>query len=102
MCVCVCVCVCACVYLIVFGNSENVQTVYKVRKLVTLFVHTCVKVCLTRFVFTSIILAVNCVHKCVDELHKISYSSYYILTTQQQPEGESISSWGGSPMSFLT
>ena len=63
LCVCVCACVCVrvCVYMIVFGNSENVQTVYKVHKLVTAIVHMCVKVFLTQFVSASII----CVHSCL-------------------------------------
>ena len=46
-------------------------------------------------------LPMKCVHKCVDELHKISCNSCYILITQQRPEGASISSWGGSPTSFF-
>ena len=61
VCVCACVCVRVCVYMIVFGNSENVQTVYKVHKLVTAIVHMCVKVFLTQFVSASII----CVHSCL-------------------------------------
>ena len=45
MCVCVCVCVCACTTDWVFGSSENVQTVYKVRKLMYCAVmNMCVKI----------------------------------------------------------
>ena len=53
MCVCVCACVCVCVHArayvtcvldCVFGNSENVQTVYKVCKLMyCTIVQMCVK-----------------------------------------------------------
>ena len=67
----------------------------------------CVNVC--QNIFDSIhvhfnhlcsFLPMKCVHKCVDELHKISCNSYCILITQQWLEGASISSWGGSPTSF--
>ena len=65
-----------------FGNSENVQTVYKVRKLMyCAIVHMCVKIFLTLFVSSSIIcvysyIPMKCVHKCAGELHKISCNSY--------------------------
>ena len=60
---CVCVCVCMCLYFYcVFGNSENVQTVYKVHKLMyCAIVYMCVKLFLTLFMFASII----CVHSCL-------------------------------------
>ena len=53
-----------------------------------------------RFNHLCSFLPMKCVHKCVDELHKIGCNSYYILITQQRPEGASILSWGGSPTSF--
>ena len=111
-CVFLCVCACVCVHVLdcVFGNSENVQNVYKVRKLMycaivhmymcqNIFDLTCI-----RFNYLYSFLPVKCVHKCVDELHKISCNSYsnYILITQQRPKGASISSWGSSPTSSLT
>ena len=72
MCVCVCVCVrvcvfgcicvCMCVLDCVFGNSDSVQTVCKVRKFMyCAIVQVCVKICLTLFMFASII----CVHSCL-------------------------------------
>ena len=59
-----CVCSCVCVYVLdrVFGNSENVQAVYKVRKLMyCAVVHMCVKILLTLLASASII----CVHSCL-------------------------------------
>ena len=55
--VCFCVFVCMCVFDCVFGNSENVQTVYKVRKLVTV---PCAHVC--KSIFDSIHVRFN--HLC--------------------------------------
>ena len=45
-------------------------------------------------------LPMKCVQRCVDELHKISCNSYYILITQQRLERASISSWSGSSTGF--
>ena len=63
VCVCVCACVCACVHVLdcVFGKSENVRTVYKVRKLMhCAAVYMCVKLCLTPFMSASIIYVHSC------------------------------------------
>ena len=79
------------------------QTVYKVCQLMyCAIVQMCVKIFLTLFMSTSIsFLPMKCVHKCVDELHKISCYSYYILLTQQRPKGASkYFELGRQPMSF--
>ena len=52
-----------------------------------------------RFNHLCSFLPMKCVHKCVDELHKlVAIASIIILITQQRPEGASISSWGGGPV----
>ena len=81
MCVCVRVLDCG------FGNSENVQTVCKVHKsmycaIVQMCVHIFDYICVSINHLCSF-LPMKCVHKCVDELHKISCSSYCTLITQQ-------------------
>ena len=44
----------------------------------------------------------KCVHKCVDELHKISCNSYLILITQQQLElGSKYFELGRQPLEFF-
>ena len=86
-----------------FGYSENVQTVYKVCKLMyCAVVHACpiFLTILVRFNHLCSFLPMKCVHKCVDELHKISCNSYYTMITQQRTDGASILSWGSSPTSY--
>ena len=78
---------CACVLDCVFGNSENVQTVYKICKLMyCAVVQMCVNIydsIHVRFNHLCSFLPMKCDHKCVDEFHKISCNSYNILITQQ-------------------
>ena len=60
LCVCVCVCVCVHVLNCVFANSENVQTVYKVHKLMyCAIVHVCL-IIVTLLVYTSIVCEQPC------------------------------------------
>ena len=63
ICVYVCVCMHACVHVLdcVFSNSENVQTVYKICKLMYCALCKCVSIFLTLFMCASII----CVHSCL-------------------------------------
>ena len=85
VCMCVCVCVRARACLGCCANvCQNIIDSIHVR-----FNHLCS------------FLPMKCVYKCVDELHRISHNSYYILITQQRPEGASISSWGSSSTSFF-
>ena len=71
------VCVLACVRVLdcVFGNSENVQTVYKVCKLMyCAIVQMCVHIFYSiRASFNHLcsFLPMKCVHKCVNELNKL-------------------------------
>ena len=52
--------------------------------------HMCVKIIFdpirVHFSHSCSFLPIKCVHKCADDLHKISCNSYYILITQQRPE----------------
>ena len=79
VCACVRVCVHACVLDFVFGNSENMQTVYKVH-MYCAAVHVCQNILDSIHVHFShlySLLPMKCVHKCVNELHRISCNSYY-------------------------
>ena len=95
-----------CVHVLdfVFGNSENVQTVYKVHRLMyCAIVHVCQNIfdsIHVRFNNLCSFFPMKCAHKCIDELHKISCNSYYILITHQRSEGASISSWAAAPRFF--
>ena len=70
VCVCVCVHVCVCVYVCVCVCAHVCQNVFD-----SLHMHV-------HLYYSCLFLPIKCVHKCVDEFHKISCNSYYILITQ--------------------